>query len=157
METVETDLSRFTHSSLQLVTVNTAGFFDVPASEVISALKRATDKAPCRMKALIVTNPHRTHGQCFSEEVLEICLKFCLQKNMHLISDEQFALTAFPSVEISEVVPFHSVLSLTPGAWKCDRSRVHIVWGTDKDFGAGGLGLVSRLENILPNWSNPYG
>ncbi|WEW56125.1 hypothetical protein PRK78_001560 [Emydomyces testavorans] len=107
------------------------------------------DEAPCQIRALVLTNPHKTLGKCYPQDVLEECLKFCQQRDIQFISDEEYALTAFSCAEISAPIPFISVLSLDTRALKCDRSRVHTIWSISKDFGATGftLGCIVAQNN----------
>ncbi|PGH04255.1 hypothetical protein GX51_03600 [Blastomyces parvus] len=127
-----------THPSAQPVLVKTEKFTDIFTLNLIPKLEEAMDNATCRIRALILTNPHSLFGQCYSQEVLEACLKFCQRREIHMISDEVYAMTTFSCAEISDPTPFTSVLSLDAVALQCDRSRIHVIWGTSKDFGVSG-------------------
>ncbi|KAK2855757.1 hypothetical protein FQN49_004876 [Arthroderma sp. PD_2] len=103
------------------------------------ALNEAFDSASCRVKALILRNMSSSSGECFTQEFLEVALKFCQQKRIHFISNEVYALTGFSCAEISDPVPFVSALGLNTRMLGCDLSRIHIIWSISKDFGANGV------------------
>ncbi|OAX85396.1 hypothetical protein ACJ72_00207 [Emergomyces africanus] len=126
------------HSSVQPVLVKTERFKDIFTLKLIPRLEEAMDKATCKITALVLTNPHNIFGHCYPLEVLEACLKFCQKRELHLISDEGYAMTIFSCVEISEAAPFVSALSLDASALRCERSRIHTIWDTSKGFGASG-------------------
>ncbi|OJD14967.1 hypothetical protein AJ78_04750 [Emergomyces pasteurianus Ep9510] len=142
----EDDVDFRARSSVRHVLVRTESFTDIFTLKLISKLEETMDKATCRIKALILTNPHNIFGQCYPLEVLEACLKFCQQREIHLISDEVYAMTTFSCVEISEPAPFVSALSLDAIALRCERSRIHTIWDTSKDFGASGCYRIDNRE-----------
>ncbi|CAD6592041.1 MAG: hypothetical protein ASARMPRED_005950 [Alectoria sarmentosa] len=106
----------------------------------------------CTIKALILTNPHNPLGQCYPERVLEECLRFCQRRNIHLISEEIFALSTFnPSrVDLPEPRRFVSMLAVDPTALGCDPGRVHVVWSMSKDFAAAGIKLGCTVTQANP-------
>ncbi|PGH27139.1 hypothetical protein AJ80_01095 [Polytolypa hystricis UAMH7299] len=130
-------------SSIQPVLVRgqdpLVGSPEVSTADFVASLGDAMDNALCEIRALILANPHKQSGQCYPQEFLEGCLKFCQQRNIHFISDETYALTTYRCAEISAPIPFTSSLSLHTRALACDISRIHTVWSVDKDFGAGGF------------------
>ncbi|PGH11892.1 hypothetical protein AJ79_04584 [Helicocarpus griseus UAMH5409] len=136
-------------SSVRPVLVNTEKFTDIFTMNLIPKLGEVMDKATCRIRALILTNPHNLFGQCYPQEVLEACLKFCQQRDIHFISDEVYAMTGFSCAEITNPVPFISALSLDTHALRCDRSRIHTIWSISKDFGASGfrVGCIVSQDN----------
>ncbi|MCJ1401065.1 hypothetical protein MMC11_004277 [Xylographa trunciseda] len=120
-----------------LVTVPTLGH--VLTNALIPALEDAYMSARCAVKALCLTNPHNPLGQCYPKDVIEGCLRFCKRHDIHFISDEVYALSSFPCVDVPHPVPFTSVLSLDVEGLGCDLSRVHMLWSTSKDFGQSGF------------------
>ena len=111
-------------------------------SLLLPALENAYAKAACSIKALVLTNPHNPLGRCYSKTVLEECLKFCTKHQLHLISDEVFALSTYESNENLVSSPFTSVLTLDAVKLGCDPSLAHVIWSTSKDFGLSGIRLV---------------
>ncbi|KKZ61641.1 hypothetical protein EMCG_03826 [[Emmonsia] crescens] len=139
----------WSRSSVQPVLVNTENFMDLFTLNLIPIMEQAMDKVTCRIRALILTNPHNLFGQCYPQEVLEACLKFCQRREIHLISEEVYGMTTFSCAEISDPAPFISALSLDASALRCDRSRIHTIWGIGKDFGASGsrMGCIISQDN----------
>ncbi|EER41140.1 conserved hypothetical protein [Histoplasma capsulatum H143] len=137
-------------SSVQPVFVKTEKFTDIFTTKLIPKMEEAMDNATCRIKALILTNPHSLFGQCYTQEVLEACLKFCQRRDIHLIADEVYAMTTFSSAEISDPAPFISALSLDASALRCDRSRIHTIWGTSKTFGSSECRMDNGEANFRP-------
>ncbi|KAJ5107491.1 hypothetical protein N7456_004166 [Penicillium angulare] len=119
-------------------------------TELISALEKAYHSASRPIQAVVLTNPHNPLGQCYPKEVIEACITFCARRNLHLVSDEVYALSQFPSPDFpGGSVPFTSILSLDLAKLGADSSRVHMIWSISKDFGYNGLriGCVVSQEN----------
>ncbi|KAF3044289.1 hypothetical protein E8E12_004288 [Didymella heteroderae] len=127
------------------------------ASYLVPSLQAAYDFSPVkgRIKAVLLTNSSNPLGRCYPRDVLIECLEFCQERELHLISDELYALTELGHIKKGE--EFVSVLSLTDpflpeGAIKVDPNRVHIVWSASKLFGVSGLRigcLVSQHNREL--------
>lgn len=105
------------------------------------ALKRAVESSNTPVKALLLTNPHNPLGRCYSEDNLLTFARFCGHHDIHLISDEVYALSTFTA--LSDSNSFVSALSIDLDRADCDRSKIHVVWSTSKDLGCSGLRLVS--------------
>ncbi|KAF7290369.1 PLP-dependent transferase [Mycena chlorophos] len=123
---------------------------DVPASidslspdvlPILDARLRASAQGiGIQITALLIPNPHNPLPQVVQREY-----------NVHLIVDEVYALSTYDSAyppEINE--PFESVLTYDLPALGVDPSRVHVLAGPTKDFGASGLklGLLISPHNI---------
>jgi aspartate/methionine/tyrosine aminotransferase len=84
-------------------------------------------------------------------ETLKEIARFCGRNNLHLISDEIFALSVYDNPQAPIVTPFSSILALNLG--NCiDRDFIHVAYGAGKDFGATGLRLGvlhSRNEGLI--------
>jgi aspartate/methionine/tyrosine aminotransferase len=93
-------------------------------------------------------NPNNPLGRCYPKSVLAECLRFCQEKDIHLISDEIYALSVFDALDHTEAAPFESVLSLDLELVGCDLGRVHTIWSMSKDFGCSGLRMVGNLNII---------
>ncbi|KAL5334753.1 aspartate aminotransferase [Aspergillus crustosus] len=102
-----------------------------------------------KIRALLLVNPHNPTGRCYPTETLIEILEFCNKHQLHLISDEIYALCVFDSGN-ADAPPFTSVLSLaTPEL--IDPSLVHVLYGFAKDFASGGLHLgfiISRNDEL---------
>jgi 1-aminocyclopropane-1-carboxylate synthase len=58
-------------------------------------------------------------------------MRFCQKHNIHLISDEIYALTTFPTNDIPNPTPFTSLLSI-PKYGIIDLSLCHVLHGMSK-------------------------
>ena len=90
----------------------------------------------------MITNPHNPLGRCYPRSVLEALFRLCAKHDMHLVSDEVFALSVWESPDWGDEPGFVSVLGLDAEALGCT-GRVHAVWGVSKDFGMSGVRVVS--------------
>ncbi|KAL3479483.1 pyridoxal phosphate-dependent transferase [Aspergillus californicus] len=92
-----------------------------------------------KVRAVSIVNPHNPVGRCYPTETLIEILKFCNKHQLHLISDEIYALCVFDSGN-PDAPEFTSVLSLaTPEL--IDPNLVHVLYGFSKDFASGGFRL----------------
>lgn len=76
-------------------------------------------------------------------------MRFCATHDIHLISDEIYALSVFPVPTAAKpgqpaVRPFTSLLSLAPSGI-CSPHLLHVEYGSAKDFGAAGLHLGALI------------
>ncbi|KAL4910726.1 hypothetical protein BDW74DRAFT_141733 [Aspergillus multicolor] len=100
------------------------------------SLIRARERG-VRVRAVVVVNPHNPVGRCYPPGTLAEIMRFCNRHQLHLISDEIYALCVFDSGNL-DAVPFTSVLSLaTPDI--IHPNLVHVLYGFSKDFASGGL------------------
>lgn len=63
-----------------------------------------SEKNGVKIRAIMICNPHNPLGFCYSKEVLIEYLKFAQRWNIHLISDEIYALSVFKSGEYFSLV-----------------------------------------------------
>lgn len=132
----------------------------VPPSEMttlaeISHLERGLQESNAKgtiIKAVILCNPHNPLGRCYPPDVILAYCQFCEAHNLHLLSDEIFALSVFPSDDVSQPEPFVSALSFDLRALGINSSRVHVLYGMSKDFNANGFRaavLISQSNPVL--------
>lgn len=138
-------------SSVNPVLVTVDSHADNFSDKLLPALERAYHSASCPIKALMITNPQNPLSVCYPRKVLEQCLQFCAKVKIHFISDEVYALSTFQSPDLADPEPFVSVLSLDLDTIGIDKSYVHMVWSTSKDFGQSGLRLVSDETHYAPD------
>ncbi|OJD20832.1 hypothetical protein ACJ73_07834 [Blastomyces percursus] len=131
--------AKFQARSVRPITIEANGLADLFSLGILPKLEEAMNLAPCKIRAFILTNPHNSFGQCYPQDVLEECLKFCQRRGIHFISNEVYAMSSFSTADITDPVPFISALSLNTAELLCDRSRVHTIWSISKDFGASGM------------------
>ncbi|MCJ1271570.1 hypothetical protein MMC22_011472 [Lobaria immixta] len=145
-------------ANVNIIVVNLPAFSLTLTSALLPALASAFSSAPDpnRIKALVLTNPHNPFGQCYPADVLRKCVRFCRARTIHFVSDEVYAMSEFAS-SAGPAAPFVSALALdtsTPGSeeeQQIDRSRVHVIWSTSKDFGSSGI----RMGCIVSQANQP--
>lgn len=105
------------------------------------------------IRALMLCHPHNPLGRCYSRDTLIALLRLCSKYQIHLISDEIYALTVWENTidhsTPSSGIPFSSILSLDLPSI-IDPSLVHVLWGVSKDFGANGLRLGATISPANP-------
>ncbi|KAL0243943.1 hypothetical protein I308_105206 [Cryptococcus tetragattii IND107] len=105
------------------------------------------------VRAVIVCNPQNPLGRTYSRETLLAYAKFCENKDLHLVSDEIYAMSVYDNKDFPEALPFTSMLSLNVQeelGIDFDRSRLHVVYGMSKDFCANGLRVGSLVSQHNP-------
>jgi aspartate/methionine/tyrosine aminotransferase len=83
-----------------------------------------------------VCNPHNPLGRPYPRETLLSYAKFCEERDLHLVSDEIYALSVYDNPSFPDAVPFTSMLSLDVErelGIPFDRARVHVVYGMSKE------------------------
>jgi aspartate/methionine/tyrosine aminotransferase len=80
-------------------------------------------------------------------------MRLCQKYQIHLISDEIYALTTFPTDEIPEPTPFTSLLSI-PKDNIIDPSLCHVIHGMSKVIT--GKSLVNFRTFVLTAFDSEY-
>jgi len=120
--------------------------------EVEECLEQAFLQASVPVKAVILCNPHNPLGRCYSRDMIIRYARFCQKHNLHLISDEIYAFSVFPSKEVPNPERFISALSINFEDEGVETSRIHVVYGMSKDFNANGFRigvLISQANSDL--------
>ncbi|KAK6828793.1 hypothetical protein RU639_003479 [Aspergillus parasiticus] len=138
------------HSGVHPVGVVVPSLEDSFGPALLSALEESYEKAPCPIRALVLANPHNPLGRPYSRSILEQCMAFCQRRNIHLVSDEVFALSSFASPDFTNPEPFVSCLSINPSRAGCDPQRIHVVWSMSKDLSASGVRLGCVITRNRP-------
>jgi 1-aminocyclopropane-1-carboxylate synthase len=113
---------------------------------------RARDEKGVRIRALLICNPHNPLGRCYTRETLQALLQFCQKYQIHLVSDEVYALSVYGNDARDPTGGFVSVLSIDVASLGVDPGLVHVLYGMSKDFAAAGLRLgclISRNQRLL--------
>ncbi|KAF8143663.1 pyridoxal phosphate-dependent transferase [Mycena galopus ATCC 62051] len=109
-----------------------------------------SERIGLKIKAMLLPNPHNPIPQVVPKEVVMGYALLAQKYNIHLIVDEVYGLSTFQSAyPPAHNAKFESVLTYDLPAMGVDPSRVHVVAGPTKDFGASGLklGLLISPEN----------
>ncbi|KAJ7116939.1 PLP-dependent transferase [Mycena epipterygia] len=104
-----------------------------------------------KIQILLLCNPHNPLPQVVAKDVVLGYALLAEKYNIHLIVDEVYALSTFDSdYPPAFNVKFESILSYDLPAIGVDPSRVHVLAGPTKDFGASGfkLGLLISPSNL---------
>ncbi|KAG9187088.1 hypothetical protein G6011_04959 [Alternaria panax] len=115
------------------------------------ALLRSNDKGVL-VRALMLCHPHNPLGRCYPRDTLVGLMRLCQKYQIHLISDEIYALSTWKNTVDDlalERAGFESVLSIS-GKDIIDPSLVHVLWGVSKDFGANGIRLGAIISQSNP-------
>ncbi|OAG35288.1 hypothetical protein AYO21_10559 [Fonsecaea monophora] len=113
-----------------------------------AALHRS-NAAGVPIRAILLSSPHNPLGRPYENDFLTGIMQLCAKHNVHLISDEVYARSNFPSTDIPNPAPFVSVLSFNLAEY-IDPSLVHVIYGMSKDFCANGIrvgALISPAAN----------
>jgi aspartate/methionine/tyrosine aminotransferase len=111
------------------------------------ALLRSNDLG-VPVRALMLCHPHNPLGRCYPRDTLIGLMKLCQKYQIHLISDEIYALSTWENTvdgPAHRYAGFESVLSINVEGI-IDPSLVHVLWGVSKDFGANGLRLGALMS-----------
>lgn len=92
-----------------------------------------------KVKAVLLCNPQNPLGRCYTREMVIAYAQFCEQHNLHLLSDEIYALSIFKSNHYPNPPPFVSALSVDFKAVGVNPERVHVAYAMSKDFNANGF------------------
>ncbi|TAQ84268.1 hypothetical protein B7494_g7403 [Chlorociboria aeruginascens] len=139
------------HTGVVPIPAGVGSMDDIFGAGMIPTLEEALRNASAPVKAVVVTNPHNPLGRCYSKENLILMMQFCQRHNLHLISDEVFALSEHGCSDLSKPRKFTSVLAIDAAANGCDPTKIHVIWSVSKDLGATGARLgcvVTRSKEI---------
>ena len=110
----------------------------IVTEEILEKTRQQAEKEGHHVKMLIVTNPSNPTGYVYSEEELRMMLAWCRKHNLHLFSDEIYALSTKPrELCTNGEHEFVSYAKIIEGDSKTD--DVTVLWGMSKDFGLSGF------------------
>jgi 1-aminocyclopropane-1-carboxylate synthase len=134
-------------SKTRLVGVDVGDDYASPSS--LDAFERAIEKLKeegVTTRYVMFCNPHNPLGFNYPRETILAYCRFAEKHNLHLISDEIYALSQFANEEVKNPEPFVSVLSIDVlKEAGCNPSRVHVIYGMSKDFSANGLRIGEQF------------
>ena len=128
----------------------------VEAVKQYEAALLQAEREGTRIRAVLLASPHNPLGRPYDVAALEGLLSFCSKYNIHLISDEVYAKTIFPSQDIPNPPPFVSVLSLDIEKL-IDPSLVHVLYGMSKDWCANGTRAGAIISPYNPELMKALG
>lgn len=106
-----------------------------------------------KVRGLMLCHPHNPLGRCYTRDVIIKFMQLCQKYQIHLISDEVYALSIWKNTvdQHPQPVEFVSTLSIDT-AGIIEPRLFHVLWGMSKDFGANGLRigvLISQANHQL--------
>ncbi|KAF3393008.1 putative inactive 1-aminocyclopropane-1-carboxylate synthase-like protein 2 [Talaromyces pinophilus] len=106
-----------------------------------------------KARAVMLCNPHNPLGRCYPRATVDRLMKLCQSRQMHLISDEIYALSVWNN-RVDRDVPFTTFESLLSRDITdlIDPDLVHVLWGMSKDFGANGLRVGAIISQSNPDF-----
>lgn len=109
---------------------------------------------PIRPRAVILCNPNNPLGFNYPRETLLAYCEFAQKWDLHLLSDEIYALSQFENAEKEREGTKRSFVSMLSvdieKETRCEPSRVHVLYGMSKDFCANGLRLGVMVTQHNP-------
>lgn len=116
---------------------------------------RKSEGGGTKIRAVILCNPHNPIGRCYPRSVLIAYAQFCERHNLHLLSDELYALSLYTSSDfptIPDETGFYSMLSFD---WRAehgvDPGRIHVLYGMSKDFHSNGFRVATLVSPFNPD------
>lgn len=140
-------------SRVKLLPVNSRGVdpmgLDMVNEYEIELFKQEAEGT--KVKGLILCNPHNPLGKCYSKEVLISYMRLCQKHQIHLVSDEVYAMSVFENPSSPTAPAFVSVLSIDPTE-VISPSLIHILYGMSKDFACNGFRCGVLVSQYNPNF-----
>ncbi|TIA77829.1 hypothetical protein E3P98_04075 [Wallemia ichthyophaga] len=97
-------------------------------------------------RAILIASPQNPLGWIITRDVLIAYGRLAERYNLHLISDEIYALSVFSSDDVPNPPPFVSSASIDWSAEGVDPARVHVLVGASKDFASNGLRIGALIS-----------
>jgi aspartate/methionine/tyrosine aminotransferase len=121
-----------------LVPMSNTDPLSVEAVERYETTLLEAEKSGTKIRGILIANPHNPLGRPYSREALEAYFRLCDKYNIHLLSDEIYAGSWFPSDDFPDPPRFNSVLSFDLEKY-VNPALVHVIYGMSKDFCANGI------------------
>eukprot|EP00743_Colponemidia_sp_Colp-15_P011879 GILK01013366.1.p1 GENE.GILK01013366.1~~GILK01013366.1.p1 ORF type:complete len:434 (-),score=53.43 GILK01013366.1:39-1298(-) len=106
-----------------------------------------------RVRVLLISHPVNPVGITYSREELSMCLSWCTERGIHLISDEIYANSVWGE-DCDKIVSLLAVTAPAPLP-----ANAHVLWGFSKDLGLSGyrVGMLysenAQLNRAFENLS----
>ncbi|KAI7493340.1 PLP-dependent transferase [Hortaea werneckii] len=116
-----------------------------------------------QIRAILLCHPHNPLGRPYPRETLIEFMKLCEKYQIHLLSDEIYAMSVYSPSSPSPSHPtspgpsqgtssFESILSIPNSDAYISPSLLHVLYGLSKDFAAGGLRIGCLYTRNKPLW-----
>ncbi|RSH90670.1 hypothetical protein EHS25_001275 [Saitozyma podzolica] len=127
--------------------------FSPGCMEAFEQTLKETEAKGTRVRAVILCNPQNPLGRTYPRDTLLAYARFCEERDLHLVSDEIYAMSVYENKSFPDAAPFTSMLSLDVEkelGMEFDKARLHVVYGMSKDFCANGLRIGSLVSQHNP-------
>ncbi|KAH7905773.1 PLP-dependent transferase [Hygrophoropsis aurantiaca] len=105
-----------------------------------------------RARVLILCNPHNPLARAYPVETILAYTSLAQKYDLHLLVDEIYGNEVFSSSKVPTPPPFISILTMdVESLTGCDPSRIHVLAGPTKDFGASGLKVGAFVSQANPD------
>ncbi|ETI28398.1 hypothetical protein G647_00847 [Cladophialophora carrionii CBS 160.54] len=104
-----------------------------------------SNAAGVKIRAILLASPHNPFGRPYDNDFLVGIMRLCAKYNIHLISDEVYAKSHFPSNDVPAPPPFVSVLSFDLQKY-IDPTLIHVIYAMSKDFCANGVRIGAVIS-----------
>lgn len=127
------------------------------SEEILEDVYRAATEEGHPVKMLIVTNPNNPTGLMYTEAELRMMLRWCRKYNIHLFSDEIYALSVKPKrlreEKDTKFISYAKIIESDP-----IKDDVTVLWGLSKDFGLSGFrfSLLWSRNELLQKAFNEF-
>lgn len=114
------DFSRRFKVNIETVDLDSKNNFKHNVNDFINRIEETTPKA------VLITHPYNPTGESLSKDFYEPIIKICEEKNIHIISDEIYALSRLDGTKHESLLNY-------------DYENIHFLYGLAKDFTLAGL------------------
>ncbi|OCT53934.1 putative aspartate aminotransferase [Cladophialophora carrionii] len=124
------------------------GDINPTSAEAVSSYEAGlleSNAAGVKIRAILLASPHNPFGRPYDNDFLVGIMRLCAKYNIHLISDEVYAKSHFPSNDVPVPPPFVSVLSFDLQKY-IDPTLVHVIYAMSKDFCANGVRIGAVIS-----------
>ncbi|RSH82382.1 uncharacterized protein EHS24_007349 [Apiotrichum porosum] len=104
-------------------------------------------------RAVMLCSPQNPYGRTYDKETLLAYALFAEKHDLHLISDELYALSVYDNPNMPDAPPFISMLALDiekETGKPFDSRRLHVVYSFSKDFGVNGFRVAAVISQHNP-------
>ncbi|CAG7985264.1 unnamed protein product [Penicillium olsonii] len=142
-------------ASVNVLDVNFDGVdpFSSDAVELYRETYMQAIKKGKKITAILLCSPNNPLGRCYSPEILCSYMRLCGELDIHLVSDELYALSVWENPTMEDPDQFKSVLSF-PSESLMNPQKLHVIWGMSKDFGATGLRIGCLISQFNTRFLN---
>lgn len=126
------DIELASQAQVKPIAVHFDEHVDPLSIEAIQYFENILKVSQTKVRALMISNPHNPTGRIIPRDTLIEYGKFCQKFDIHLVSDEIYALSTFKSKNDPDLSELHSVFCINWEEQRVDLSRIHVLVGASK-------------------------